>query len=372
MFGSGSRVGGGRGPAFGFRFFCYAVLSIVLMFYDRKGQEQGRGWLDTARYGLQAAIYPLQLAVNSPSAAWSWLEENFATRAALQKEVDTLRAELRETKLITMRQAALARENAALRGLSQAFPDVIEKRLVGEVINVETSTLRQRLLVNRGGQSSIYKSQPVVSGDGVLGQVLRYGPYSSEIILITDAEHALPVQVLRSGVRTIALGTGRSTALELPYVPQNYDVKEGDVLVTSGLGQVFPYGLPVARVTKVTRDPTQPLAQIHAVPLAKIDGDREVLFIWSRPNHPAAPATPEALAVEPPKPAVKPTPKPKKPAAPKPPAANPEATEPVTAPTSEPQSEPQPAPQPAPQTEPQTEPQPAPEPTPATDPPVTP
>ena len=178
------------------------------------------------------------------------------------------------------------------------MPEVIEKRLVGEVISVEVSTLRQRLLINRGGNSGVYKAQPVITGDGVLGQVYRIGPFSSEIILITDAEHALPVQVLRSGVRTIALGTGRATSLELPYVPQNYDVKVGDLLVTSGLGQVFPYGLPVARVTKVERDPTQPLAQIFAAPLASIEADREVLFIWARPGHPAAPASTEALAVE--------------------------------------------------------------------------
>ena len=155
---------------------------------------------------------------------------------------------------ITLRQAALERENATLRGLNAALPDVIEQRLVGEVISVEFSKLRQRLLVNRGGTHGVFKAQPVVTGDGVLGQVFRTGPFSSEIILITDAEHALPVQVVRSGVRTIALGTGHSTSLELPFVPQNYDVKVGDLLVTSGLGRVFPFGLPVARVTKVERD----------------------------------------------------------------------------------------------------------------------
>jgi rod shape-determining protein MreC len=295
VFGSGgSRSFGGRGPSFGFRFFCYAVLSVVLMFYDQRG-----GWLDTARYGLQAAIYPLQLAVNSPSAAWRWLEESFTTREALQAEVDTLRNQLREQQLITMRQAALAQENATLRGLNQAMPDVIEKRLVGEVISLEVSTLRQRLVVNRGATQGVFKSQPVVTGEGVLGQVYRLGPFSTEIILITDAEHALPVQVLRSGVRTIALGTGRSTALELPYVPHNYDVKEGDLLVTSGLGRVFPFGLPVARVTRVEPQSGQPLAKIFAAPLAKIDSDREVLFIWGRPDHPASPASPAALNLEP-------------------------------------------------------------------------
>jgi rod shape-determining protein MreC len=297
VFGSGgSRSLGGRGPSFGFRFFCYALLSVLLMFWDKRG-----GWLDTARYGLQAAVYPLQLAVNSPSAAWRWLEESFTTRETLQAEVDALRKQLRDQQLITMRQAALVQENATLRGLNTVLPDVIEKRLIGEVISVEVSTLRQRLLVNRGGNDGVYKSQPVVTGKGVLGQVFRTGPFSSEIILITDAEHALPVQVLRSGVRTIALGTGRATSLELPYVPQNYDVQVGDVLVTSGLGRVFPFGVPVARVTRVDRDPTQPLASIHAAPLAGIESDREVLFIWSRTDHPASPATAAELAVEVPK-----------------------------------------------------------------------
>src|SRR6185503_17287394 len=271
---------------------------VVLMFYDRRGQEQGRGWLDTARYGLQATVYPLQLAVNSPSAAWRWLEESFTTRETLQAEVDALRTQLRDQQLITMRQAALESENATLRGLNSALPEVIDKRLIGEVISVELSTLRQRLLINRGASSGVYRAQPVITGAGVLGQVYRIGPFSSEIILVSDAEHALPVQVLRSGVRTIALGTGRSSSLELPYVAQNYDVKVGDLLVTSGLGDVFPFGLPVARVTRVERDPTQPLAHIMAVPLARIEADREVLFIWARPHHPAAPATAEALAVE--------------------------------------------------------------------------
>jgi rod shape-determining protein MreC len=321
VFGSGgSRSLGGRGPSFGVRFFCYALISVVLMFYDKRG-----GWLETARYGLQAAIYPLQLAVNSPSAAWRWVEESFATREALRKEVDALRNQLRDQQLVTMRQAALQQENATLRGLNTAMPEVIEKRLVGEVISLEETTLRQRLLVRRGGNDGVTKRQPVITGDGVVGQVFRTGPFSSEIILITDAEHALPVQVLRSGVRTIALGTGRSTSLELPYVPQNYDVKVGDLLVTSGLGQIFPYGLPVARVTRVTRDPAEPLANIQAAPLAKIDADREVLFIWARPGHPAAPASPVELEI----PVPKPVPKPKPVAKPKP-AAQPATPAPAT------------------------------------------
>jgi rod shape-determining protein MreC len=303
VFGTGAyrNLGGGRGPAFGFRFFCYALLSVALMFYDQKG-----GFLETARYGLQAAIYPLQLAVNSPSAAWRWIQESFATRERLQGEVDTLRAQLRDQQTISLRAAALASENATLRGLNAAYPEVIEKRLIGEVISLDLSAQRQRFVVNRGGRNGVERATPVITGEGVIGQVFRTGPFSSEIILITDAEHALPVLVPRSGVRAIARGTGRSNSLDVLYVPQNYDVKEGDVLVTSGLDLIFPFGLPVAKVTKVTRDPAELLAQIQAAPLARVESGREVMFIWSRPGHPAAPGTPEAAAVETPAAAVKP------------------------------------------------------------------
>jgi rod shape-determining protein MreC len=162
------------------------------------------------------------------------------------------------------------------------------------------------------------------------------------------------VQVLRSGVRTIALGTGRSTALDLPYVAQNHDVKVGDLLVTSGLGRVFPYGLPVGRVTKVERDPAEPLASIQAEPIAKIDSEREVLFIWARAGHSAAPASDAELVIETPKPAAKP--KPAARPAPKPaaPAATPApAADPATTPS--PATTPDPATTPAPETIPPAE-----------------
>ena len=203
---------------------------------------------------------------------------------------------------MTLRQAALESENATLRGLNDALPEVIEKRLIGEVISVEMSTLRQRLLINRGGSSGVYRAQPVITGEGVLGQVYRLGPFSSEIILITDSEHALPVQVLRSGVRTIALGTGPQhrarTALRAAELRREGRRRAGHFRPRRGIS----VGLPVARVTKVERDPAQPLAQITAVPLARIEADREVLFIWSRTGHPAAPASTEALALEAPRP----------------------------------------------------------------------
>lgn len=275
-----------RGPAPGFRFFLFALLSVLLMFLDRRGD-----WLERVRYGLQAAAYPLQLAVNSPSAAWRWTSSIFEARDKLQIENRALRTELRKLELATMRNAALERENAQLRGLKQALPPLTEKWLAGEVISVESSTLRQRLVINRGANHKVFKGQSVVASAGLLGQTLRVGPWSAEVILITDPEHAVPVQIVRNGLRTIAVGSGEADSISLPYLPIQSDVVVGDLLVTSGLGGVFPAGFPVATITEARRDTGSALAQVRAKPLAALDRDREVSFVWFKAAHTAAPAT---------------------------------------------------------------------------------
>jgi rod shape-determining protein MreC len=129
----------------------------------------------------------------------------------------------------------------------------------------------------------------VLDDKGLIGQTTHIGPWSAEVILITDPEHAVPVRVERTGLRTIAVGAGDATSLALPYLPGNADIRAGDLLVTSGLGGVFPEGYPVARVTEVHRDAVQPLAQVRAAPLAHIDTDTEVMLVWFRSGHPAAP-----------------------------------------------------------------------------------
>lgn len=278
-----------RGPAAGLRFFIYALLALTLMVLDQRG-----GWLERVRYGLQAAAYPLQLAMNSPSAAWNWTRRIFEARAVLQAENAQLRETNRRLRLANMRQAALEQENAQLRGLRTRLPALAPKWLPGEVIGTESTSLRQRLTVNRGAANGVFKSQAVIANDGLLGQTLRVGPWSTEIILITDPEHAVPVQVIRNGLRTLAVGSGDPDSLTLPYLPIQSDIKEGDLLVTSGLGGVFPQGYPVARVAQVRRDGSSPLAQVRATPLAAVERDRIVAFLWFDATHPAAPAAPAA------------------------------------------------------------------------------
>ncbi len=297
----------GRGPSAGLRFTVYALVSVALMYYDQHGH-----WVQRLRYALDAAAYPVQVAVSSPRAALQWLTESLTTRGALRAENERLRAELRATELKAMRQAALEQENAELRGLREALPPLVKKWQLAEVIDVETDPLRQRVVINKGGRDGVTVNQAVVDGNGILGQVARVGPWSAEVILVTDPEHAIPVEVTRNRLRSIAIGAGSSGELLLPYLAINSDVRSGDLLVSSGLGGVFPAGLPVARITGVRRESNQLLAQVRAQPLANVERDREVILLEFDAAHPAAPAPTPPIAPEPaPKAASAPPPAPK-------------------------------------------------------------
>ena len=287
----------GRGPSPGLRFTVYAILAVVLMYYDQHGH-----WEQRLRYLLEAAAYPVQVVVNSPSAAWRSLTENFQGN-------EQLKAHERELELQLMREAALEQENAELRGLrASMLPSLIKSSILAEIISVETDPLRQRIVINKGARDGVSLNQAVVDGTGILGQVSRLGPWSAEIILVTDPEHAIPVEITRNSLRSIAVGSGNSGELLLPYLAVNSDVKSGDLLVSSGLGGVFPAGLPVARISGVRRESNQLLAQVRAQPLASIERDREVILLEFESTHPDAPAPNPPIAPVPQTP-VKPPPK---------------------------------------------------------------
>lgn len=275
---------GGKGGSPGFRFAIYAVISIILMFMDLRQR-----YLEQARFLLQGFAFPLQLAVSSPTKAVTYVQDNMKARDVLEDENKKLRQRLTELELQVVRFEALAKENGELRGLKQALPSVVEKWLVGEIV-LMPNTLRQRILINRGTNNGLFKGQTVIDDAGVIGQTTHVGPWSAEVILITDPEHAIPVQIERTGRRTIAEGAGDKTSLVLPFLPANEDIRPGDRLVTSGLDDVFPAGYPVAKVTEVHREGADPHAQIRAVPYARIDTDREVVLVWFRHGHPASPA----------------------------------------------------------------------------------
>ena len=274
----------GRGGSPGFRFALYAIVSIAFMILDQRFN-----WLERAHYILQAAGYPVELAVSSPVAAWRWMQSSFATRDSLEAENQRLRTRLRDLELRSMRYDALAQQNAALIGLRNSLPPVAQRWLPADIVNIQLDSLRQRVLIDRGSVNGVTAGQAVLDDNGVVGQTMHVGPWSAQVILITDPEHALPVSIARTGLRTIAVGAGDATSLALPYLPANADVHVGDVLVTSGLGGVFPPGYPVARVTEVHKDTVLPLAHVRAVPFAHLDTDSEVMLIWFRHDSPAAP-----------------------------------------------------------------------------------
>jgi rod shape-determining protein MreC len=281
----------GRGPSPGLRFTVYALLSLTLMNLDQRAR-----WSERIRYGLEAAAYPVQIAVNSPLVAWHWLTDSFATRSMLRGENQRLHEQVLALQLGQLRLRALEQENEQLRELHAKMPPLVKKWQVAEVIGVDAGTLRQRLIINRGANQGVQVNQPVVDGSGIVGQVAHVGPWSAEVILITDPEHAIPVQVERNGLRTIAVGSGNAEELLLPYLAVNSDVRRDDVLLSSGLGGVFPAGYPVGRISGVHREANQLLAQVRAAPQARLDRAREVMLVEFEPANPAAPPAAQALA----------------------------------------------------------------------------
>ncbi len=268
----------GRGPSLGARFFFLALISVGIMALDHR-----QGHLDSLRQWLLSGVYPVFRVVDVPFNAWDWVGSTFADRARLREENGKLAAELRVANLRLQRLESLTEENRQLRDLRTASAGIADRSLIAEILRVDLDPFRHRVLVNKGANAGIYKGQAVLAADGVFGQVDRAGLGAAEVILITDSEHATPVQVNRNGLRSIAVGTGEIAKLTLPFLTVDSDVKVGDLLVTSGLGGIYPAGYPVGEITKVERDAAETFAIVEAKPLARLDRDREVLLIWSEP-----------------------------------------------------------------------------------------
>ncbi len=263
------------GPALGLRLIVLALASAGLMVADHRQHH-----LAMVRDWASAAVYPFQWAVQAPVQAWDAMRESFATRARIEADNVRLASDNLVLRLRLMRFESLEQENQRLRAARESTARVVERTLIAEIVRVDLDPFRQRVLVNKGTRDGVFRGQAALDANGIFGQVTRAGPLSAEIILITDSEHAIPVQVNRTGARTVAYGMGRSGLLSLPYLPQNSDVVAGDLLVSSGLGGVYPPGYPVATVSEVERNPAQPLLAVEAVPLAALDRDPEVLLAW--------------------------------------------------------------------------------------------
>jgi rod shape-determining protein MreC len=295
----GARYAPGRGSALGLRALVLIAISVGVMVVDHRQHE-----LTTIRTAMSAAAYPLQLLVQSPVSAWNWLASSFATRSQLMEENAGLKSENRENDLRLLRLEAIEQENIRLRELLNAAPRDVETSKVASILRVDLDPLRHRVLIDRGTTDGVTRAQAVIDAHGVFGQTSNVGLKASEVILLSDPTHAVPVQVERNGLRTIAVGTGDARRLALPYLPRNADIRVDDRLVTSGLGGVFPPGYPVGRVSEVKRDATQPLATVAAEPAAALDRARDVMLLWLHPRVPlpaSEPPPPPAVVADKPK-----------------------------------------------------------------------
>lgn len=254
------------------------VIALALMALDHRFNQ-----LQTLRSIFATIAYPVQLAVDAPIRAGSRILESFSRHEQLVLENRLLRSDLMELRARQLRFDALQAENDRLRALLHTSAQATERVQIAKLLAVDLDPFRQQIVVNKGRTDGVYAGQPLINADGVIGQILTPHWTSSTALLISDPGHALPVIVERTGLRALAVGSGNPRRLDLRHVPPQEDIEEGDLLLTSGLGQRFPADYPVARIVSVEHEPGQPFLAIAAEPLAALDRSREVLLLWTDP-----------------------------------------------------------------------------------------
>jgi rod shape-determining protein MreC len=254
----------------------YLLLAIALMMMDLRGQ-----YADRVRGVLLHAFEPVFFLVDWPSTALRGVQQRFKSFETLLGENQSLSRDLLAQAAAMQRTQALERENQRLRGLLGAITGEVFHYQFAEILQVDLDPFSHRLMIDKGDQDGAFVGQAVIDGAGIVGQIESVQWHMSSVRLISDPDHALPVQSGRTGLRSVAFGTGSTDTLLLPNVPLQADVRVGDLLVTSGLGERFPPGFPVARVESVERTQGETFARVSARPLAALDRGREVLLILS-------------------------------------------------------------------------------------------
>lgn len=258
-----------------FRMVVLVITSIALMTADHRWHS-----MEMVRSTLSSVVYPLQYTIDLPIQLYYWADEVLSTKQSLLEKNREFEARHLENRVQLQKLDIIEKENDRLRSLLSATPKMTERLLISEIINVDVDPYRQLILLNKGSSSDVYRGQPIIDAHGIMGQVIHVGLLSSSAMLITDASHSIPVQIDRTGLRANAFGTGKIDQLDLRHLPHNADIQVGDMLISSGLGGIFPPNYPVASITKVERTAGEPFATIEATPLAHLDKSREVLLVW--------------------------------------------------------------------------------------------
>ncbi len=283
-----------RGPAPLARLFFFVSLSLVLLVADLRFHT-----VEWVRLGVAMVLWPVQRIAYLPVDAGNDLGDYFSSLAALKAENEALRKRQLATANLLLRQEHLDEENRRLRVLLDMKARQPAEGRVAEILYAARDPFTRRVIVDRGAQHGVEAGQAVIDEVGIVGQVTRTYPLTSEVTLLTDKEQAIPVQVQRSGLRAVLTGAGAG-AMELRFLATNADVQSGDILVTSGLDAVYLPGLPVAKVLKIDRDNSFAFARITCEPLAGVERHGQVLILGRR-IVPPLPEEPDARPDKPPK-----------------------------------------------------------------------
>lgn len=251
------------------------LASIALMVADHKHSH-----LEILRSSISTLVYPLQYTAGLAADLPRKVSAMMVSRQALMNENERLREEQLHMYSRLQRIAALEDENRRLRDLLDSSVEFYERVLVAELVGVELEPFRQQIVINKGLTHGVFNGQPVVDSGGVMGQVIHVSPFSSTVLLITDPTHSIPVLVNRNGLRSVAVGLGEDNVVSLAHIPVNADIKEGDLIVSSGLGRRFPRGYPVGTVSSITRVPGELFSNVLISPSAKFGVTREALLLW--------------------------------------------------------------------------------------------
>lgn len=289
----------GRGPSLQLRLFLAVIISIAAIVADSRF-----GVFTHVRVYLSSLVSPLQYIANAPGIILDTMSTQVQTRAGLIEQTKQQEQQLFTLRSRLLKMDHLEHENQRLRELLGSPVHKESRKMVAELLSVDSDPFSHQVLINKGALDGVYNGQPVINDQGVIGQVLHVGSTTSRVLLVTDSSHGIPVRVLRNDLRAIASGSGELDKLELRNLPRNTDVQVGDLLVTSGLGGRFPEGYPVATVTRSDYVEGKPFAQVEAKPLVALDRLRYLLLLWTdkKPDvhdddvAPAAPATSAAGA----------------------------------------------------------------------------
>ncbi len=278
-----------RGPSPVARLVFFVLLSLFLLFVDARYRS-----LEVVRGVLAIPVQAMQRLATSiytqPGIWWGDLSNYIDSQGRLASENQQLHMQAAENAVRLQQLEVLQMENAQLRKYFDISQHADYPVQMAEIFSVNSDIFKRKVFIDKGTQKNVAAGQVVIDENGVVGQITRVYPWLSEVTLITDKDHAVPVQILRTGLRAVVFGSGNISNLSLRYMPISSDIQVGDELVTSGIDGTYPAGIPVAKINKIERDPAYPFAIINCTPLAGVDRHRQLMIISGLNKAPEIPA----------------------------------------------------------------------------------